>query len=161
MNAKGNEPMSNLRFSKFTKPIYCPNARAFAFSRHSVIVGDLIRCDYEQSGFTYAKVLGGAKRNGIGEDLNPREWLAVLALSDNLSAGYLRIIPIGEVKEIFDVGSFVRWFLFGECPDPEEVERANDYGSLSDHYIRRYLTSAEGKLMFDEVREAEKKARGY
>jgi len=152
--------MSGSNFIIFKTPRYCPNVTTIGYAKPSVSIGDMIRYKtptndpdffYEEVG----RVLALVKNDGCGKPLmneagtKPTPWLCVLQLSNNLSFGYERYIPLWHVREIFDMDrprDFLRWFMFGKMPPPELAIAVIKYGAMSDSYLAEYLDGPEGSI---------------
>jgi hypothetical protein len=147
--------MSN-QYSKIKKSIYCPNAHATGYSKHSVSEGDLVRFRtwHEDKTFfeSYGRVLGRVNFDGEGKPVPKKPGtLAVLVLSDNAAFAYLRYAGIEDVVEVMDPERykvFAKFFFSSKMPKLETVLAAQNYGSLSADYIEKYL-DPEGNLRED------------
>lgn len=144
--------MMNRQYSKIKKPIYCPNAHASGFSKHSVSEGDLIAFrirvgDHDEDRFVekYGRVLGRVNYDGVHKQLPKKPaTLAVLTLSANAAHAHLLFTEIGDVLDVMDPARyavFAKWFFSSKMPKIETVIAAQDYGSLSAGYIEKYLDS--------------------
>jgi hypothetical protein len=103
--------------------------------RGTVTPGALIQVDQREYGWNLGRVLDRPLYDGCNERLKGR-WVRVVAMCDDGSYGYTRYV---QVDNILSARSgpfhFARWFFSEELPKPEDIERANRYGSLSDSYI--------------------------
>lgn len=142
--------MTNKQYSSFKKPIFCPNAQAMGYSKHSVSEGDLVTFrirvgDHDEDRFVekFGRVLGRVNRDGMGRDLPKKPaTLAVLALSDNGAHAHLLYTEIGDVMEVMDPARyrvFAKFFFSSKMPRIETVVAAQEYGSLSAEYVEKYL----------------------
>jgi hypothetical protein len=134
-------------YTIFKRPRYCPNARAFGFSKHSVEVGDLVlyREEYVDgtAGHRLARVLGLANRCPDGSEHG--DMLVVLAANDMMSCAYERFVKLADVEEVRapSKSAFAAWFLSGPMPRPEVAIDAVRYGAVNDRAIDRYLQDGE------------------
>lgn len=139
-----------MRYEKIRKPMFCPNASRIG-GDYQVKGGELIAYSDSTRTSRLGRVLGRATHAGDGSEFK-EPTLVVMTANDTLTAGYLRAVPLEDVTEVRSIerrkGSFALWFLFGEMPEPEEAERAVEYGMMSDHYIDRWLVGDE--LRFNE-----------
>ena len=80
----------------------------------------------------------------------------VLAASDDMTFGMLRHIRLADVKQVFDVGEFARWFLFGnfdaDTLDVGTIEFLMNLGVLSDSYIEDYTLNPRTLASKDECK---------
>jgi hypothetical protein len=136
------------RYKPIRKPIYAPNASASGYGKYEVKDGDYII--YHTRGCpTIGRVLAQATHDGQGNKY-ATPVLLVLQASDNMTFGYIRHISIEDVSQIYRRGEgmngdFAEWFFKGDLPSVQEVERAVDFGAMSDNYIGRYLE--DGRLV--------------
>jgi hypothetical protein len=150
--------MTNRQFSKIKKPIYCPNAQAMGYSKHSASEGDLVRIRTwsggEKESFfdSFARVLARVNYDGVGKPCPKKPGtLAVLVLSDNAAHAYVRFAGVEDVVEIMDPERykvFARFFFSSKLPSLEAVDAAAKYGALSADYLDKYL-DGEGNLRED------------
>jgi hypothetical protein len=139
-------------YTIFKRPRYCPNARAFGFSKHSVEVGDLVlyREEYVDgtAGRRLARVLGLANRCPDGSEHG--DMLAVLAANDMMTCAYERFVKLADVEEVRapSESAFAAWFLSGPVPRPEVAIDAVKYGAMNDRAIDRYLQDGELRKTF-------------
>lgn len=132
------------RYKPIRKPIYAPNAKQIGHTEHSVKDGDYIMYVLRADGCpSLGRVLGQATHDGTGKKYG-KPTLLVLQASDDMSFGYTVHVPIADVTRVRRrgpgvTGDFACWFFQGDLPSVEEVERAVEFGSMSDFYIGRYL----------------------
>lgn len=148
--------MTNRQYSRIKKPIYCPNACALGFSKHSASEGDLVRFRtwHEDKTFfeSFGRVLARVNFDGIGKPCPKKPGtLAVLVLSDNAAHAYLRYAGVEDVQEIMDPERykvFAKFFFSSKLPSLEVVDAAAKYGALSSDYLEKYLDQ-DGNLRKD------------
>jgi hypothetical protein len=142
------------KYIVFKKEIYCPNASHIGYNRYSVKVGDLIRfrtaLNDDSYLYEFARVLGLATVDGMGKAYPKRKVLAVLAASNDLSHGFERHVPIDDVVQVFNVGAFTKWFLFGQVNlSIESLYHMSTNGSLSNSYLEKYVYDGGLKIRED------------
>ena len=162
------------RYKRFKAPMYCTNATMLGHGTWEVLEGDFILYkEYladDSYNVRFARVLGLATHDGCGKKYmsepcegskgrkskpKPEPRLLVMALSDSMTFAYERHVKLGDVVKILSAAkrpelfSMLRWFLFGKPPEPELAVRFMNYGSCSDGYISKYLSSPEGEIRAD------------
>jgi hypothetical protein len=75
-------------------------------------------------------------------------WIAALFLLSRGDGCYMRPLSQAAVDDVLpdipDGGAFLRWFHAGELASVSDLQRASDYGSLSDRHFTKH--NANGSL---------------
>lgn len=151
-------------YTRFKKPIHCPNAIFTGFHTRLAKVGDLIVFDEyypvkecktavypdpqdHNVRLSLGRILGTVKKSGTGLDLRGK-WFVVMTTNEIISHACIRYVPREAVVEIrpngerYSAKAFMRWFLFSDqVLRPEDVKMLSDHGSLSEGYINDYVDS--------------------
>lgn len=129
-------------YRKFKKPIFCPNSACFGYNKTQVEMGDFIqvKTNPNSDALTLGRVVGEALWDGLGNKYSRKNrHLAVLVAGVELNHGYIIHVAVSAVRYIRKPGAFLKWFLFGEMPEIETLEKLVNYGAISNNYIQKYL----------------------
>lgn len=149
-------------YGVFKKPIYCPNASWLGYCTRLVEIGDIIEFRYpsDTGAGRLARVVGVAKRDGMGKKYKPRTVLAVLEADFTLHTAFLRHVKVEWVLTACKPPTvFHRVFFESTLPHPDVLAAVEKHGSFCDNYIADYL-DADGNLRTDWRKAWEAKLHG-
>ena len=127
------------------RPVYCPNASTFGYSKRKACPGDVLTWKYKADDVYSGRMLARVNAHADGPDVPAvRGFIAVLELTATFDHAFVRWIDPKDVTEVRRAPvAFPAWF-FGELPPIDKILAAEAYGSLDEHYVEQ--AKAEGRL---------------